>query len=147
MRVLIIHHLEEEWNESYKRYGTSFSKEAAKVVDHIDENDYDLVILTRFEQDELGEEHLWHGLDSLVDKVYAYGYSWERDMIPDFPHNQKWCDGGYHSEIVLIEDWMEELKGHEVDLCGAFDGQCIEDMEFALSHVGVEFNRIEELIV
>ena len=38
--------------------------------------------------------------------------------------------------------WLEP-----VHLAGAFDGECIEDMEIALGHLDVDFTRLEEFIV
>lgn len=147
MRVLIIHHLEKMWESGYKKLGTTFEEQAELVVRHLEDMEYDRVILTRFENHELGEEH-WE-IAEYVDEVQVYAYGWERDMVEQdcFPSDQKWVDGGHHSEIVLIDEWMERLRGHEVSLCGAFDGECIEDMEYALEGANVQFNRINELIV
>lgn len=149
MKVIILHHLEPCWDEGLRRMGTSFEELAVKVIEHLEENDYNRVILTRFEDNRLNEEHHIVGLGGYVDQIYDYGYGWERSMINDgcFYDSQKWVDGGNHSEIVLIDEWMEELKRDEVYLCGAFDGECIEDMEIALSGADVEFSRIEKLIV
>ena len=147
MRVLIVHHLEEMWERGYQNQGTSFEELADKLLVHLDEVDYDRVILTRFESHELGDEHYLAGLNCVIDEVQVYGYGWEASMIPDFPVDQKWCDGGSHSEVVLIDRWIEELKGHEVYLCGAFDGECVEDMEIALEGARVKYKRVEELIV
>ena len=58
----------------------------------------------------------------------------------------RFCEGGSHSEAVLIEDWMQ-LSGEDVYISGAFDGECIEDLEIALRHCQVKFSRIEDLIV
>lgn len=146
MKILVIHHLESEWEHGYNRMGTSFEELAEKVIDHLEENDYDRVILTRFENHQLGDEHYLSGLSEWIDQVEVYGYGWERSMIEDYPET-KWVEGGSHSEIVLIEEWIEQLVRHEVSLCGAFDGECIEDMEIALGGVDVPFNRINSLIV
>ena len=36
---------------------------------------------------------------------------------------------------------------HGVYLAGAFDGECIEDMEIALNALKIKFHRVEDLIV
>lgn len=149
MKILVIHHLEEMWGPSLEGRGTTFEEMAFNAIEHIEREEYDRVILTRFENHELGEEHYESGIAHLIDVVEVYSYGWCMDMVEQgcFPDNQKWCEGGQHSEIVLIDEWMERLKGHDVSICGAFDGECIEDLEIALSHLGIEFKRIEALIV
>ena len=76
------------------------------------------------------------GLKIDTEKPYAYG--WDSEIVEDIEDyeeaNEMFVEGGQHSEYVLIEDWMHELKGNDVQLCGCFDGECIEDMEIALSH-------------
>lgn len=149
MRVIILHHLEPCWDAGLRKFGTNFEELACKVIEHLEEFSYDRVILTRFEDGRLDDEHHQVGLSEYVDQVHDYGYGWEMSMVEDgcFPDSQEWVEGGSHSEIVLIDDWMKELKNDEVDLCGAFDGECIEDMEIALEGAGVAFNRINSLIV
>lgn len=48
-KVLIIHHLESTWESGYNGFGESFESLAAKIIMHIQESDYDKVILTQFE--------------------------------------------------------------------------------------------------
>ena len=60
-------------------------------------------------------------------------------------YGTKWTLGGNHSEVVIVPEWMENLKG-EVFICGAFDGECIEDLEIALKGANKEFKRVEHLI-
>ena len=57
--------------------------------------------------------------------------------------------GGNHSELVLIPEWMEDLASEKarVSICGAFEGECIEDLEIALKACKIKFRRIESLIV
>jgi hypothetical protein len=167
MNVLIIHHLEPTWSDSYiKVGGITFAELCEKVAQHIHEKDYDKVILTQFESIELTESWPYGPLIDLIDDKHEYGYGWELEsfffdddelaavkekidsgeIVLD-KHGQKIVLGGYHSQVVLIEDWMERLKGHDVSICGAFDGECIEDLEIALNASQVEFNRVAELII
>ena len=55
--------------------------------------------------------------------------------------------GGNHSQVVEVPEWLSKLTGHEVSLCGAFRGECIEDMEIALSAANVTFNLLNNLII
>lgn len=150
MRVLIIHHLEGMWEESYRRYNTSYERLLEQFTDHVIDEPYDKIILTRFEGVGFDEYHRIYGFDRFVDEVHEYGYGWDREGAEEwYPDGEgvDWCEGGDHSEVVYLEDWMRALKGHEVFISGAFDGECIEDLEYALRGVGVAYQRLENLIV
>lgn len=143
MKTIIIHHVQAMWNSGLEGFGTSFDEVLEKVYEHLSENYYDRVIVTNFEAGfDLDDEQIM--LSEFCPVVHDYGYGWEKEMID--PDVQDWTDGGNHSEIVLIDDWMKELP-KEVDLCGAFDGECIEDMEIALESLDISVNRLENLIV
>lgn len=148
MKTIIIHHVQEIWNDGLINYGTSFTEQIRCIYEHLSESNYDRVIVTNFE----ASRDLDKGQYSLKEfnpEVYDYGYGWEEIEVqswPDMVKDVNYCDGGSHSEVVLIDDWMRTLEG-EVYLCGAFDGECIEDMEIALNYVGKEFERLESLIV
>jgi hypothetical protein len=47
---------------------------------------------------------------------------------------------------VYIADWMRSLSG-DVYISGAFEGECIEDLEIALSHLRIEFKKVRQLII
>jgi len=145
--VLILHHLEPMWESGYKRMRTSFDRLCEKVIDHLNDHRYRQIILTRFEDTNLDVRHYETGLADvgmLID-VFEYGYGWDAAQIVEDPEN--FVDGGNHSEAVLISDWMRFLPKAGVYLAGAFDGECIEDMEIALRALKVKFTRVEELIV
>lgn len=142
MKVLIIHHLEPIWQDEYQKFGTSFEELVEKFHEHLSNETYDLVILTRFEEYRIGEDY-WQ-IAQYIHSVETYAYGWEKQNMLDNP--DRFCEGGSHSEAVLIEDWMH-LADHDVYISGAFDGECIEDLEIALTHCGVKFSRIEALII
>lgn len=141
-RTLIIHHLEPMWQQGYESKGTSFERLVGRLEYHLERNNYDRVILTRFEDSHLDEAE-YEFIRGYVNQVEQYGYGWEASEREEQP--DRFCEGGTHSEAVLLEDWMR-LDG-EVFICGAFDGECIEDLEIALRFLGVQFTRIPELIV
>lgn len=144
MKILLIHHLEPCWESGYKKIGnTSFEELSERFAEHLDNETYDRVILTRFELPRYPLDDYDPCFASRIDVVEEYGYGWEMGMLPD----GEWCEGGTHSEIVYLPDWVRELKGDTVYLAGAFDGECIEDMEIALREVGANIKRVEELIV
>lgn len=146
MRILILHHLEPCWSEGYKKFGTSFERLQEKVVDFLRGSVFDKVILTRFEDMDIctSEGYSFEFAD-LISDVREYGYGWPAEALLDMP--DRFCAGGSHSEAVLIDDWMLPLKRATVTIAGAFDGECIEDLEIALRHLGVNFSREESLIV
>jgi hypothetical protein len=165
MKVLIMHHVEPMWESSLSSIaGLTFNEYLEDIADHVWRNNYDRVILTRFE-DDTAEPDIYWGLADYISQVHAYDYGWPKDMLSDFGEDDdiydrlnageivddgngtKYVEGGNHSEIVWVADWMFDLKNDEVDICGAFDGECIEDLEIALKAAKVEFNRIESLIV
>tara|TARA_B110000908_G_C10072360_1_gene365698 strand:+ start:232 stop:642 length:411 start_codon:yes stop_codon:yes gene_type:complete len=134
------------WNTGLENMGTDFETELQKVCEHLSENKYDKVIVTNFEAGvHLDDEQ--YPLSEFYPQVFDYCYGWERESVEESGHVEgvEFCTGGTHSEVVLIDEWMHELEG-KVYLCGAFDGECIEDMEIALEGAGKEFERIEELI-
>lgn len=148
MKTLIIHHLEIGWESGYNSHGTSFDELARKVISHIKRANYDRIILTQFENFNPQDEHYESGLVQFVTDWKDYAYGWTRDSISELEYTSGiFVDGGEHSEVVLIDEWMKELKDDEVRICGAFDGECIEDLEIALVGCGVKFKRIEKLIV
>lgn len=159
MKTLIIHHLEPMWEEGYKNNSTSFNQLLELFNEHLEDNQYDRIILTRFEDFQV-EPEIYGYFADLVDKVYSYGYAWCRDMFDDEDILEQideggivktdcgdYVEGGSHSELVLIDDWMYDLRGQEIYISGAFDGECIEDLEIALGALEIPFKRVSELIV
>lgn len=171
MKVLFCHHLEPIWNEGMKRYGTNIYRMCEKVTCHILENDYDAVIITQFEFNRTDMAHdCYFPIFAAIEEKgisiewHDYAYGWELDsfnfedvdaareklkngeVIQD-EYGTKLAQGGTHSEVVLLEDWIENLKSHEVFLCGAFDGECIEDIQLTFEACGVDYKRLSSLII
>lgn len=168
MKTLIIHHLEPEWSHGYLQHGTTFAQLCEKFAQHLDETEYDQVILTQFNYTRLDEAWPYEPLIGRIDQQHEYGYGYEIDsFINDDDEREdaentlescgeyvtqygvKLCNGGNHSSVLPIDDWMMELKrkNSQVFISGAFDGECIEDLECVLKHIGIDFNRIESLII
>jgi len=141
--TLIIHHLEPEWELGYRKAGTSLEQLVARFYEHLERNHYDKVILTRSE-DNLFHEPEYAPIAQFIDQVETYSYGWEAAFV-DETNEHRFCEGGSHSEVVLLEDWMR-IEG-KVFISGAFDSECIEDLEIALRYLNVDFERIESLIV
>lgn len=170
MSILIIHHLETIWNDGYKRIGnTNFDALQERVAEFIESKDYSRVILTRFEDHCIDHCEYW-AIAHLIDEVQVYAYGWEAEFVAREDeetgeqddvleiisergeyvdqYGQTWCEGGNHSQVVLVEDWIKRLpKDGSVDICGAFLGECLEDLDIALTHAKVQFNYIDELCI
>jgi hypothetical protein len=156
MKVLIIHHLEELWSEGYKQAGTSWWKLEYKFAQYLKKNNFDKVILTKFETTQnyfrnnaFGGNNKFYNdypnIATYINEVYEYAYGWSYDELTNHPDT--FVKGGNHSQAVLITDWIKELCGHEVYLSGAFLGECLEDMEIALKSQDIEPKYIMELCV
>ena len=145
MRTLIIHHLETIWDFGYRKSGTNMIELCLKIKEHIENIGYDKIILTRFEDGELQCEHYETGLGYYIDKVEVYGYGWDKSCL-DGSNPDDWTEGGAHSEYVYLAEWMRYLEG-EIHICGAFDFECIEDLQIALRALNKKYRRVEELIV
>lgn len=160
-KVLIIHHLEMTWETGYNNHETSFYELASKIKTHIKKSNYDKIVLTQFENYKPQHEHYQSGIADLVTNWFDYGYGWDKEgceveekigcngEVFQDNYGNEYVKGGDHSEIVLITDWMKELGRYKdnVSICGAFDGECIEDLEIALTACDVKFRRLEKLIV
>jgi hypothetical protein len=147
MTSIILHHVQSCWDDGFERLNTSFEEVAYNIITHLRRNRYKQVILTLFEKYKLCEEHYEYGFEHYVTDVFEYGYGWNEEDKTNTPSECEWCEGGAHSELVLIPDWLKQLKSKKVKLAGAFDGECIEDMEIALTNVGAKWSRINSLIV
>jgi hypothetical protein len=169
MTTLIAHHLEELWDESLKRYDTSFDEEVERLSDFIKHSgvEIDNIIVTSFENSEWDEGHspLIKTAEDLniPIRLETYGYGMQRvlsdessmEIYPDDKENITWCYGerdhherdGEEQDVLDIEEWMGELKGREVILVGAFEGECLNDMETILDNQDIIFHKVEELCV
>jgi hypothetical protein len=150
MKVLIIHHLEPIWEPSYIRMGAgSFEAICWQFIEHLEENHYDKVILTQFEHWKPQNEHYLTGIANFINPWEEYAYGWDRDLWDD-EHSIEGIDyapGNLHSETVRLDDWMRDLRNADVYISGAFDGECIDDLETALKFLNIPYKRVEELII
>ena len=146
--VLIMHHIETMWESALRSHGTSLDEVVEKLHNHLESNDYDQVIMTRFESNDFEPETQILGQWAIVEE---YGYGWcldsfvddiEMDELPD-----DYVEGGNHSEIVYVPEWVKNLRHSVVHLSGAFRGECLEDMEIALDSTGAKWEYLNHLCV
>lgn len=165
MSVLVLQHFEEYWREGLANNGTDFETECQKVLDFIlHQEDLTEVIVTRFEHDDFGNEH--GNLIELCESkgiratCHEYGYAWSKEGyandLENSPYaennfNKTWCQGtrDYHGEddVIEIAEWMLPLKREKVYLGGAFEGECIADIEAAFNAIDIDYEEVDGLIV
>lgn len=161
MKILLLHHFETMWEDSLKKYNTDFENQLNKYMDYIitNKDNLDKVIITRFEGFKFEPEHsalidLCENLNIKIEnQEYAYGWTKDmnEDLFSDENENIKWCYGtrDHHDEndVLIIDDWMNELKGHTVYLGGAFANECVLDAYTALKAANVNVIECDDLIV
>lgn len=142
MKILILHHVEPIWESGLLKFAKlSFNDLEEKFYEHFQENQYDKVILTRFEDWKINDDYNLIG--QYINKVETYDYGWTKELCEQ--NELEYCEGGNHSEVVWIADWQKELKGHEVYISGGFRGACLEDLQIALDHLNINYKEIKEL--
>jgi hypothetical protein len=161
LNILILHHFETIWNEGLSKFNTTFEDQLNKYIDYILDNKdtLDKVIITRFEGINFEDEH--YPLISLLDNLniqyecIEYGYGWTKDSNREFfsPKNENitWCQGtrDYHTEedVILIEEWMHDLKNDNIFLAGSFENECVLDIKTAFDAINVNLTKLDDLVV
>lgn len=157
--VLLMHHVEETWESPLRVMGYELDELIDQFFELIEASDFDQVILTMYDDWNLEECHM--PIAHMINEVYTYSYGLFWDCVRDhneglFRNNKYYmlygrdfCVGGDHSEVVDLPEWLHELRRQNchVWLTGAFDGQCIEDISIAMDFLGIDYTRIEDLIV
>lgn len=149
-KILILHHVEEMWRTGLATYNTNFDEVAANLINYIENSDFDRIILVRYGDAEIGQEHIESGLAAHVNQIESYAYGWDRaEMEQKKPDEEggTWAEGCPHSEVVLLDDWIKALKGHEVVVTGAFANACVETLTTAMDHCDIDYEEELSLIV
>ncbi len=154
MNILILHHLEPCWDSGLQRYGSSFELQCEKVEKYLSQKDIDKIIITQFElcQKSQNDSRYWLLFNICAEKEIKikwqeYPYALTKDSFNEDEESIRFCEGGNHSEVVLLDNWMRELNGNLVYLGGCFDGECLEDIQIALDYLDIKYQRVLELIV
>jgi hypothetical protein len=141
------------------------------VADYLSESAIEKIIITQFELARYPQhDECYANLLEVIEangieiawQEYAYGWELESFNFDDLDaareelennnvvidsYGTKLAQGGTHSEVLPLDSWIYELCGHEIYLCGAFDGECLEDISLALSACDVNFERVNSLIL
>lgn len=148
-KVLLIHHLETAWCHGFKLHGTTFEDECERVISYLKKNSdlYHEIILVRCDDSIFESAHFEVGLHEHIDRVEEYAYGWSRKcQIPSLK-GIEWDDGCDHSEVVMLPQWLKDLKDCDVRVCGAFRRECIETLCTALKRLKIRHYKLHSLIV
>jgi len=158
-KILILHHFEPYWDKSSKEFNTSFEEEMSKILDFVYYVDsISNIIITRFEESQLDHDYyllqelcLSKGI-KLECRQYGYGFiRQEESEYIESDLNKTWCQGNrdYHGDddVLILEDWHHKLKGEDVLLAGAFEDECLNDMEAILISVDANYKKLDDLSV
>lgn len=140
-KVCIIHHVEPMWEGSFDWETLMFD-----IIEHFENNQYDLVIMTTLEG---CGSYEW--LKPYYDREEEWSYAWEDpetdpewyedccidmdDIIPANGH-----------EWAYVYPWIKELDGCEISLMGGHHAECLQDLVDTLDHLGYNYKKIHECI-
>ncbi len=49
-------------------------------------------------------------------------------------------------EWLFVYEWIKDLKGHQVSVCGGHEQECLLGLQTTLDHVGVKYKTIERCV-
>ena len=150
MNVLILHHVESMWASTmWTHCGVVMESYIAQIKKHLMGERYDMVIVTQLEGAEWEAETAPIHPYITHHELYGYGMEMAQAMEYDWAEGNEYAPGGRHSEIVELPDWLHDLVGTSihVDLIGAFEGECIEDIEVAMCYLDIQYRKIGRLVV
>lgn len=155
--TLLIHHLEETWRDGLAGFGMTPEVMAQNIIDYLHSpegsaiND---VILTTWEmpgpcnvQKPVTDYLTARGIP-FEHHVFGYGEVRETYEGQNCTMVQATRYADDPDQIVCIEDWHRDLANSaSVSLCGAFDGECIQDAEDMLTYVRGEhgYKKLSDL--
>lgn len=157
MKILWLHHFEDYWNSSLKEFDTNFNKELLKVMNYLENEKIDKVLITRFTENKESDCH--YPLISFCNfkniriefKEYGYGFRNDNNEYKKKDLGKDWIYGNReeHTEkdILPIAEFQKELKNNEVYLGGAFENECLNDVETIMEHLNINYKKIQELCV
>jgi hypothetical protein len=158
MKVLIVHHLQPMWDAGLHRFGTSFEEMKERLLIHLDENTYDKVIFPMFEHYERMDYH--EGIWGINATFVNYDYGWCPEDYEEAEENEDGYElfedqyipvsgSSYCERWALVNsevrEWMPKPED-DVSICGAFDGECLADLESVLDYCNIPYTRLNELI-
>lgn len=138
--VLIINHVEPEWEFNYNK-----SVLLGDLVAHVGASRYEDVLLTTID----GRSH-YRELSPLITGVHPWHCSWD-DPASEWGRRQMADEGIAPGDMLKVSTpqgwaylapWMRALKGRRIRLAGGAVGECLSTLEEALTHLGLEHARV-----
>jgi hypothetical protein len=141
LKVCIIHHIEPMWSNSFDEYDLMES-----IIDHFENNQYDLVIMTTLEG---CGSYDW--LRPYYDREEAWSYTWD-----DPEYDPEWySDCGININDIIpatghewayVYPWIKDLNECDISLMGGHRNECLQDLIDTLEHLEYDYNLINECI-
>lgn len=159
LNTLILHHFESHWSDGLAKFSLDMEKMSDQIIDFLSEKRTDInnIIITRFEGVDYEPEHTklreYAKEHDIQIRIEEYAYSYYPDNFTDkqlktLETVKPTRDNSDEDNILPVDNWQKELKEHNsVSLAGAFEGECVQDMEDILLHVRGDYNKIDELVV
>lgn len=159
LNTLIIHHFESVWNDGLAKFDMNMEKMSDQIIDFLSEKRPDInnIIITRLEGINYEHEHskiLEFAKENDINiRIEEYGYSYypenfTKETLKTLDTVKPTRYNSDENNILPIMDWQKELKHHKsVAISGAFDGECVRDMEDIVLHTRGNYERVDELIV
>lgn len=147
MNILIVHHVE----KTFDNVNYAFTRWLLNAVAHFNENSYDCIIYNRSAIDD-------HELDNKLEDIL-------RSLSPRFYVEYISCgyeiddDDFEEGEYIKLNDcnsanawpipeWANIItKDDNVNICGMFGKECVEELRCFLDEFGISFNEVDELII
>lgn len=140
--VLIIHHVEPMWKDSFDQDEYEYIEE---ILQHLEENEYDKVIITSMEGD------YYPPLKAAADVLEDWAYGWE-----DPEEQPEWYEANQIDpndiiranghDYTYLYPWIKELVGSEVTVMGGAQYECLADLCDSLHHLSIPYTKVAELI-
>jgi hypothetical protein len=158
MNILILHHFSDYWSDGMASHKTSYEDELEKVIDYLRNEKIHKIILPLYESNVLLDCHKKLSdvccEENIEIDIHSYGYNWKKDHVEfckDEDLGITWCQGQREdhgdNDVVLIANWMHDLKGNNIIIAGSFEGECVNDLETALSSAGINYKKESTLVV
>lgn len=159
LNTLILHHFESKWNDALQKFDLDMEKMSNQIIDYLSTKGEHInnIVITKTKGVDVEPEHnkiMKYALDNEIQiSIQEYGYSYYKENFTDDElKNEEFIiptrDNKDKDNILPIKEWQKELSLHNtVSIAGAFEGECIRDMEDIVLHTRGEYDKVKELVV
>jgi len=91
----------------------------------------------------------YHELDKYISVVENWWFGYSPDEVSEYDtepmvYNEDHVYEGH--EWLRVYDWIKELKGHQISVCGGFRNECFLGLTSTLDHLGIKYKTIEQCV-